>query len=1057
MNTFDLSECEREPICHLGLVQPHGCLLALSADLVITHASANIEQYLEMGAASVLGRSLEHVLGARPGRRLAREVFGGLGDGQLHHEPWPGIHGAVVAAAGEIPADDRYSLWVHRRGSKFILEWEQSFGIASEWKGFAEQILPDGLARIRSVSHDHVQAHLAAELTARLTAFDRVMVYRFHPDWSGEVIAEVRQPRAEPFLGLRYPASDIPPQARQLYLETLLRVLVDVNAAPVNIFSIASESLSLDLTLSVLRALSPYHIQYLKNMKVGATATASLICNGRLWGLIACHHDRRKALSVSQRRAISEIAQTLSGSIENSILRLRRFSQQRLEGREKALQESQITPETALGTILFGPERLRNFVKNCGMAVWSANRQLRMGDAPAPEELEMYAARVLAGGEDIVGLTSQAELITHLGFAPRKSMLAGLLAIVVSRQPALVLFVFRPEAVQSVIWGGDVKEPVLRDERTGLLSPRRSFAQYKETVVGQAVAWTEEDLGSARIVLGFLRSQLQSPEQISQSIEVGFEEIRRLATDEQPLHNSLLDAISSGVSVLFRSDSGDAALRYANQSLLDLAEAFSDTRAAGSKAADLLLAMGLPADLLSRCESEAVEVQIPSAGEGLRHFLIEQKLALEICDQLGTVSLSALIFTDTTRTERAREAFLAAQEKAKHLALLKTSFLANMSHEIRTPMNGILGMVQLLQTTNTDPEQTAYLDVIQQAGDTLVKLINDILDLSKIEAGHVELEKLPFDLILLVEGVVEAMRPAALSKSIALSAVFETPGPSWFEGDTHRLRQVLFNLMGNAVKFTAEGQVVVSVRYEDREHQPTLVVISVADTGIGIPEDQLAQVFDKFQQADASTTRVHGGTGLGLSICRELTALMGGTISLSSQVGVGSVFTVSIPLARANDPNPGGLISMATGLMGTTAGIFAGAGAGRRILVAEDDLTNQLVIEGMLQLHGFEVAIAGSGLSALDALQEQGCDLILMDCQMPDMDGYQTTKRIREMEGDRHTPIIALTASVLPEDRQRCLDAGMDDYLSKPIGMRALLEALIKWDCLSVEAANKPL
>ncbi len=357
---------------------------------------------------------------------------------------------------------------------KFIFEWEP---LAAEGtsQNANDQALSAGLAHIRNAMNIPGQAKLAAELVAQMTGYDRVMIYQFHPDWSGEVIAEVRRPQAEPFLGLRYPASDIPPQARQLYTETLLRVLVDVHGTPSGILSLPGDSIPLDLTLSQLRAVSHYHIEYLKNLKVGATTTASLLCNGALWGLLACHHERRKAVTPSQRKAISEIAQMLSGSIETAISRTRRLSTLRLSACEKTLKAIVTAPATALNAILFGPERLRNLLHICGSAAWSAQSLLRMGDTPSPQELEIYAAHVLQAGEDVIAIDSRADLVAALGSSPRNSSLAGVIAIVVSRQPALILFGFRLEAIREVIWGGDINQPVLRDEQTGALQSTPLF------------------------------------------------------------------------------------------------------------------------------------------------------------------------------------------------------------------------------------------------------------------------------------------------------------------------------------------------------------------------------------------------------------------------------------------------------------------------------------------------------------------------------------------------------------------------------------------------------
>jgi len=1037
---IDLTACEREPICHLGLIQPHGHLLAVKANGEITHASENVARYLGMSASEVLGRSLGQVLGGQADR-LLRDVTAHLRPGQLHHEIWP----------GEL---EPYSLWVHSRGGRYIFEWEQLPGMESR-TNTVDELLAAGLPQISRATSVLRQTKAAAELSQQVSGFARVMIYQFQPDWSGEVIAEVRQQRAEPFLGLRYPASDIPPQARKLYTETLLRTLVDVYATPLGILSAASETEPLDLAFSQLRALSPYHIEYLKNMKVGATASASLISNGELWGLIACHHERRKGLTHAQKRALEEIARTLSGTIENTGIQAKRLAGKRVAVREKTLRANISGPRTALSQILFGPERLRNMIHGSGTALWTAKGVLRMGDSPALGEIALFAERLLAGGEDQVIIESRDEMVTRLGFAPKNTALAGMIALIVSRHPALLIFGFRLEAIREITWGGDINEPVLRNEETGAVSPRRSFAQYKQSIVGKAGPWSEEDLANASLVLKVLRAIAADPATMGDLIDAGLAGVRALATDDYPLHSSLLDAIGNGISLLFRADAEDCTLRYANQSLLELTENCTQNVTQLPSISELLEALGLPEDFAAQCETEPQLVAVPTLREGFRHFLVEKKLAFEIADAPGAVSLSAMLFTDTTRAERAREAFEAAQEKSRHLAFLKASFLANMSHEIRTPMNGILGMVQLLQNTRKDAQQQKYLDVIQRSGSSLLNIINDILDLSKIEAGRVDVEKAPFDLTAVVEGVLDLLRPRADDKGLVLATAYDSRPPRHYVGDAFRLRQVLLNIVGNAIKFTSAGRILVSVRCQEQWQKSGVVVISVADTGIGIPADQLGQVFDKFHQADQSSTRKHGGTGLGLAISRELVELMGGTISLSSTVGVGSTFTLALPLARASAQ-----LSEAQ----ATADLLAASaahpgqespGIGRRILVAEDDLTNQIVIEGMLDSQGYQVDIADSGLRVLELLRTRQYDLILMDCHMPDMDGYEATARIRSgQEPQQNIPIVALTASALKEDRQKCLDAGMNDYLSKPITMPTLWEMLRKWNCMPAEPAR---
>jgi light-regulated signal transduction histidine kinase (bacteriophytochrome)/ActR/RegA family two-component response regulator len=1036
---FDFTPCEQEPICHLGLIQPHGHLLALSPQAQIIHASEGIERHFSFPAPSALGLSLKQALGQKADR--LEQALNQLKSGHRHEEFW----------AGEA---EPYCLWAHQRGDKYILEWEQLSSLEDDWKTL-EKLVSTGISSIWGALQIHRQVNAAAEVVRRVTGYDRVMIYQFHPDYSGEVIAEVRHSRAEPFLGLRYPASDIPPQARKLYMENLLRVLVDVYGTPRNLLTLPGEPV-LDLTMSHLRAMSPYHVEYLKNLKVGATATASLMVDGSLWGLIACHHERRKGLSPAQQKAISGIAQALSQSIESAQARERSLTAKRIAARKSILRATIPQPEAAISSILLGPERLRNLVRGCGTAVWSETGVLRMGDTPSAQELDVYAARLLQGNQNLVAADSRSALVERFGQAPENESLAGLICVVASREPGLIFFVCRREASAEITWGGDVHQPVLRDEQTGALSPRRSFAQYKQTVTGKAAPWTEQDLATAEAVLEVLRVAAPTPHAVTRMITSGFARMRELVVDDCPLHHSLLDAIGDGISLLFRSDAGVATVRYANQTLLDMTETPYETGASLPKANHLLQEIGLPLDLLSKRDIGSQAVSIATGIEGLRHFLVEKKLALEITDRIGRVSLTALLFNDTTRAERARAALQSAQDRAEHLASMKSSFLANMSHEIRTPMNGILGMMQLLQTSCADPDQKRYLDIMQRSGDLMVNVINDILDFSKIESGRVDIEHRPFDLTSLVEGVLDLMRPRAQQKSLELLAEFDFPPPRWYEGDSFRLRQVILNIVGNGIKFTSVGRVLVRVSRETEGSQKGNVLMRISDTGIGIPAAQLQHVFDKFHQADHSTTRKHGGTGLGLAISRELIGLMGGNISLASTPGLGSTFTVSIPLQACLEPDKAVPEKAPSAKQESKP---AGPGAGRRILVTEDDVTNQVVIEAMLRMQGFEVQVADSGLRALDRMLAGPYDLILMDCQMPGMDGYQTTARIRVLEGtERHTPIIALTANALPEDRNRCLDAGMDDYLAKPIQMQKLWEALQKWNCLPAGAiVSQPL
>jgi PAS domain S-box-containing protein len=397
------------------------------------------------------------------------------------------------------------------------------------------------------------------------------------------------------------------------------------------------------------------------------------------------------------------------------------------------------------------------------------------------------------------------------------------------------------------------------------------------------------------------------------------------------------------------------------------------------------------------------------------------------------VSALVLNYRDVTfRTQQEAELH-AAKDAAESSNRAKTEFLANVSHEIRTPMNGILGMTHLALEAKSATEQREYLELVKTSGQALLVLINDILDLSKIEAGKLELEHIAFDLAPLVNDVVKSMAWRASEKGLTLSATIAEAVPAIVAGDPTRLRQVLVNLLGNALKFTERGSVSLHVSAVEASSDHALLQFSVTDTGIGIPEDKQQIIFEKFTQADGSTSRKYGGSGLGLSICQHVVQLMGGRMWIDSSHGAGSTFHFTVHLGRAQGVE-------------TMPPLTTAPEVKRRlsVLLAEDNPVNRLLAVRLLERMGHRVATANHGREAVERLERESFDVVLMDVQMPELNGFEATAVIREREhgASRHQFIAAMTAHALKGDRERCLEAGMDSYLSKPIDREALSAVL---------------
>ena len=1056
-----IQDCEKEPITIPGSVQAHGLLIAIRlSDFTILQISENVFDLIGTHSSELLHQPLSKLMALEPIENACRR----LGERQ------PRLLTPIPLELKINGTSKHFDGILHRSGRLLILELEKHIAVENINRGFGGfyEAIRETSTQIMVADNLTEVFDLACEEVRKITGFSRVLVYKFDEEWNGTVIAESRQPSVKSLMNHRFPASDIPKQARQLYTTNWLRLIPDVNYQPSRLVPTNNPitDAPLDLSHSVLRSVSPVHLEYMRNMGQGASMSISLLKNKQLWGLISCHHPSAHFLKYDIRIACEFIGQIVSTHITGREESATVDYKLQLKGIYEDLLSRGGTFEDLIGCFRSSSFRLLALADAQGAALIIDGVCVSIGTTPSKENILKLSEWFLRTGDHLFATDSLSKVLPNAETI--QSIASGLLAISIPRDVGISIMWFRPEMKDAVLWGGNPHESKIPVASEGRYSPRKSFETWMENVSGRSRKWKQTELDVVEEFRNtILNLALKNESSILSASQADFRtsladaiargettsrERDRAATLKENMMS--LQHASAGVSRSFFDEFVDFALVSLNSKGLvetwsagaqrlmgyepstamgsSLALFFGDEDVLGERH-ELILKM---AQEQGRCEEELWLYR------GDKTSFWGKILVTAGTNEKQKKSGFSILIQDVTK-EKANEEELKATKAAAEMAnQTKTAFLANISHEIRTPLGAILGFAELMKGREQNMDERDLLfEKVKRNGEQLTVLINDLLDMTKVEAGRLEIEELEFELENFLRDIRQSIEIKAAEKGSQFQVVVHSL-PGKIVSDPTRIRQIILNLSSNAIKFTESGGRIILDCSLQNSPEGTLLAIRMTDSGCGMSESEMGRLFKPFSQADVSTTRKYGGSGLGLFVSQRLARAMRGDLMIErSKLGAGTTFLALVHPKAIDQTTQFSKVSESPPKQIQAAPPDLDLNQ-KRILLVDDSIDNRDLISVFLKMAGAHVECETNGQTWFKRAIDENFDVVLMDIQMPIMDGNKAMENLRER--DYKKPVIALTAHAMNDERERSLALGFSAYLTKPVDRILLIQTIAK-------------